>query len=367
MLAELAVVVVILAMVIFVYLKGTLIKSFGILISALVASTVAMSFFETLAKLVIGYGFGGEWAPGAIFLLLFVLVFAILNAIGDQFTPADLYFGDFPDRAARALVGAFAGFVVAGVILLTAAMMPIGTKWPYERFNAEGGSVRPTDPDKSLLLNADGFVAGFTSWVSQGSMAGKKSMALFHPDFVNEIHLNRIGKDKNNLSIAGSDAISVKAAWDANSELISETNKQSLSAASGTRQVIVRAAIDGRLVKDGGALSEDGIVTFTLAQFRLMCKDKDSAGDLKGSGEIIYPVGILKKNNIVEEKKNVEDIIVGRSSFDGGAKTLDLVFNVPIDKTPTLLEFKQNAVAQITRLVSGENIPAPLPETKIEK
>ncbi|MFA6186750.1 MAG: hypothetical protein WC770_06005 [Phycisphaerae bacterium] len=360
MLAELAVVVVVLVMVIFVYLKGTLIKSVGILISVLAASIVTMSFFETLAKLVIGYGFGGEWMPGTIFLLLFVLVFVILNTICDHFTPVDLYFGDFPDRAARALVGAFAGFVVAGIILLTAAMLPIGTKWPYERFNAESGSVRPTSPDKSLLLNADGFVAGLTSWVSQGSMAGKKSFALFHPDFVSEIHLNRIGKDDNNLSIAGSDAISVKAAWDANSELISETDKKTLSAASGTRLVIVRAALDGRVVKEGGALSDNGSVVFTLTQFRLMCKNKDSAGDLKGSGEIIYPIGIIKKANIVEEKKNAEDIVVERSSFDSGTKMLDLVFNVPAAKTPVLLEFKQNAVAQITRLVSGENIPAPL-------
>lgn len=360
MLAELAVIVVILATVIFVYLKSTLIKSFVILISALVASTVAMSFFETLAKLVIGYGYGGEWVPGAIFLIVFALVFAILNAIGDQFAPADLYFGDFPDRAARSLVGAFAGFVIAGVILIAAAMMPIGTKWPYERFNAEGGSVRPTEPDKSLILNADGFVAGFASWVSQGSMAGKKSLALFHPDFVSEIHLNRIGKDDNNLSMAGADAISIKAAWDANSELISETDKQPLSAAVGTRRVIVRAAIDGRVIQEGGALSDTGILAFTLAQFRLICKDKDSAGDLKGSGEIIYPVGIIKKANIVEEKKYAEDIIVERSGFDGGEKMLDLVFNVPVDKTPVILEFKQNAAAQITRLARGENIPAPL-------
>ncbi|MFA6176011.1 MAG: CvpA family protein [Phycisphaerae bacterium] len=366
MLAELAVIVVVLAMVIFVYLKSTLIKSFGILISVLVASVVAMSFFETLAKLVIGYGFGGEWATGAIFLLLFALSFAILNAICEQLAPVDLYFGDFPDRAARALVGVFAGFVVAGVILLTAAMLPIGTKWPYERFNAEGGSVRPAEPDKSLILNADGFVAGFSSWVSQGSMAGKKSLALFHPDFVNEIHLNRIGKDENNLSIAGADAISVKAAWDANSELISEKDKQPVSAASGTRLVIVRAAIDARIVKEGGALSEEGGCAFTLAQFRLMCKDKVSAADLKGSGEIIYPVGIIKTANIVEEKKIAEEIVVERSAFDGGAKTLDLVFNVPKDKMPVILEFKQNAVDQITRLVSGENIPAPLSAAKPE-
>ena len=67
MLAELAVIVVILATVIFVYLKSTLIKSFVILINIFIASTVAMAFFETLARLVIGYGFGGDRADAQPF------------------------------------------------------------------------------------------------------------------------------------------------------------------------------------------------------------------------------------------------------------------------------------------------------------
>ena len=198
MLAEFAVIVVILATVSCVYLKSTLIKSFVILINAFISSTIAMAFFETLSGLVAGYG--GEWTQGAVFLFIFVIVLAILNAAGDRFAPANIHFGDFPDRAARSLVGAFAGFVIAGVILLAAAMLPIGTKWPYERFNSESISISQDKPKPNkLFLNADGFVAGFTSRVSRGSMAGKKSFALVHPDFVNEIHLNRIGKDKNNL------------------------------------------------------------------------------------------------------------------------------------------------------------------------
>lgn len=191
MLAELAVILVILATVAFVYLKGTLIKSFVILINAFIASTVAVAFFETLAQFVISYG--GEWTSGGVFLLVFALVFGILNVIGGKLVPSDLYFGDFVDRAVRTLIGGFAGFVIAGVILIAVAMMPLG-RWPYERFNLQRDVNRPSSPDKTLILNADGFVVNFASWLSKGSMSGEKSLAASHPDFLNEIYLNRIGK-----------------------------------------------------------------------------------------------------------------------------------------------------------------------------
>jgi hypothetical protein len=354
MLAELAVILIILATVIFVYLKGTLVKSFVILINAVIGLTVAMAFFETLARFVIGYGYGGEWALGGVFLLVFALVFAILNVIGNQLVPADIYFGDFVDRAARALVGGCAGFIVAGIILMAAAMMPLG-KWPYERFGLENEVKRPSHPNKTLVLNADGFVANFASWVSKGSMSGEKSLAVFHPDFLNEIYLNRIRKndDDNNLSMAGANAIQVKGAWLAKSQLISALDNQPINTAANTNQYIIRAGIEGRKIKDGGALSENGRVTFTLAQVRLVCKDKDSADNLKGSGQTIYPAGFIKSANIVEQKGLTEEIF-------SSAKLYDFVFNVPADTRPVILEFKQNVAVSVGRILSTENIPQPL-------
>lgn len=353
MLAELAVILIILATVIFIYLKGTLVKSFVILINAVIGLTVAMTFFETLARFVIGYGFGGEWVLGGVFLLAFIFAFGILNVIGKQLVPADIYFGDFVDRAARALIGGCAGFVIAGVILTAAAMMPLGG-WPYERFGLENEVKRPSHPDKMLILNADGFVVNFASWLSKGSMSGEKSLAVFHPDFLNEIYLNRIRKDyDNNLSMAGANAIQVKGAWLAESELVSALDNQPINTAANTNQYIIRAGIEGRKIKDGGALTENGRLTFTLAQVRLVCKDKDSADNLKGSGQTIYPAGFIKSANIVEQKGLTEEIF-------SSAKLYDFVFNVPADTTPVILEFKQNVAVSVSRILSGENIPQPL-------
>jgi hypothetical protein len=353
MLAELAVILIILATVIFVYLKSTLLKSFVMLINALVALTVALAFFETLARFVIGYGFGGEWALGGVFLLAFIFTFGILNVIGEQLIPADIYFGDFVDRAARTLIGVCAGFVIAGIVLTAAAMMPLG-RWPYERFNTEKEIKRPSRPDKTLTLNADGFVANFASWLSKGSMSGEKSLAVFHPDFLNEIYLNRIRKDyENNLSMAGANAIKVKEAWLAESELVSASDNLPINTTANTKEVIIRAEIENRNIKDGGALTENGKVTFTLAQVRLVCKAKDSADNLKGSGQTIYPAGFIKSANIVEQKGLTEEIA-------GRAKVYDFVFNVPADAAPVILEFKQNVADSVGKLLSGENIPQPL-------
>ncbi|MDD5134206.1 MAG: CvpA family protein [Phycisphaerae bacterium] len=353
MLAELAVILIMLVTVIVVYLKSTLIKSFVILISAVVGLMVAMAFFETLAGFVLGYGFGGEWVLGGVFLLVFAVTFCIFNIAGEQLAPADIYFGDFIDRAARAMVAACAGFIIAGVVLTAAAMMPLGG-WPYERFALKKEIKNPSKPDKTLILNADGFVTNFASWLSKGSMSGEKSMAVFHPDFLNEIYLNCIRKDStNNVLMAGVNAIKVKGAWLIESELISASDNQPIEMPANAKQLIVRAEINGRKIKDGGALPESGKITFTLAQVGLVCKDKDSAGDLKGSSQVIYPLGFIKNANIVEQKGLTEEIAEK-------ARLYDFVFNMPANTAPVMLKFKLNTVDSVGRILSGENIPSPL-------
>ncbi len=60
------------------------------------------------------------------------------------------------------------------------------------------------------------------------------------------------------------------------------------------------------------------------------------------------------------KKALAEEISLARSDFSGGAKWFDFVFNVPASTVPVLLEFKQNAVAKVPPLVSGDKIPAQL-------
>jgi hypothetical protein len=360
MLGELVVILIILITVAFIYLKGTVIKAFLLLINALVASTIAFAYFETLGKLIIGRNIIVQWALPAALLLIFALALAILHGIGDKLTAVDISFlGNLADRLVRCLMAAFAGFVIAGVVLTVIAMAPIGTKLPYERFQAESKITGP-EPDKKLILSADSFVTNFASWLSRGSMSCKKSLATFHPKLINEIYLNRIACDKDNLPVTGAQGISVKAAWNSETELLSALDKQPISATSGKKAVIVRAGINGKYIGEGGVFGESSLAAFTMSQFRLVCKNSDSADNLGGGGQVLYPAGVIRGTNIIDLKNLSDKITIPAADFSSGIKWLDLVFYVPTDTVPVMLQFKQNAVASVEKLVSGENIPPPL-------
>lgn len=360
MLAELIVIAVILATIGFAYLKGSTIKLFLLLVNGFISSTIALAFFETAGRMILGYGYGGQWVFGGSFILIFIVVFLLLNILTNELAPENVYFGDFPDRAIRSFIAIFAGLVIAGVILIAAALMPIETKWPYERFNPQNKNLRPADPDKGLILNADGFTAGLVSWFSRGSMSGKNSLAVFHPDFLNEIHLNRIGNSETNLIMAGNRAIEVKAAWIAPAELLSASDNQLLSPDTGKKIAIVRAGISSGTIKDGGAVPESGTMSFTMAQVRLICKSSDSANNLTGGGELVYPVGFIKSGNIAEHKNITDEIELTGKDFSGGSKWYDFIFYVPDDTVPVMLQFKLNAAAHVGKMVSGDKIPASL-------
>ncbi|PKL50887.1 MAG: hypothetical protein CVV39_00795 [Planctomycetes bacterium HGW-Planctomycetes-1] len=360
MLAELIVIVVILATVGFIYVKGSTIKSFTLLMNALIGSTAALSFFETAGRLILGYGYGGEWVFGGTFIVIFVLVFLLLNVLAEKLAPENVHFGDFPDIAVRSFISIFTGLVIAGAVLIAAALMPIGTKLPYGRFNPQNKNLRPTQPDKGLILNADGFTASLASWFSRGSISGKKSLAVFHPDFINEIHLNRIGINKNNTIITGNQAVEVKAAWLAPAELVSASDNQPLSPPSGKKIVIVRTGISNRNIKDGGAMPESGTMSFTTSQIRLSCKANESANDLTGSAELAFPIGFIRKGNVVEIQNLTNEINLTSKDFSGGKKWYDFVFYISADSVPVMIQFKLNSAAQIGKLVSGDKIPVSL-------
>ncbi|MFA5293654.1 MAG: CvpA family protein [Phycisphaerae bacterium] len=359
MIAELAVIVVILITVGFIYLKGTILKSFLLFINTIVASSVAFAFFETAGRLIAGYGYGGEWIFGGSFLIIFIVISVLLNTLTDKLMLADLYIGDLQDKAIRSVIAVFSGLAIAGVILTAAAMMPIGTKWPYERFAADNKNINPTEPEKTLILNADGFITGFSSWLSRGSMGGKKSLATFHPELLNELYLNRIRQEAGNSIIAGSEAVTVKSARLAPAGLISASDNQPLSPKSGTTAVIVQAGIDSRTIKEGGAFTEDNKGAFTLAQVRLLCKTADSADNLDGSSTVVWPVGFIRRDNIVDRKNLNDEIKLNLAEFSGGTKWFDFVFYIPADSVPVMLQFKLNAVAPVVKLLREEKENTP--------
>jgi hypothetical protein len=127
---------------------------------------------------------------------------------------------------------------------------------------------------------------------------------------------------------------------------------------SGTKTVIVRTGLKSGFLKDGGSLTEDNKLTFTLAQIRLLCKADRST--LTGSSKVTYPVGFIRSENIVDCKSLIEEIKLTNADFSGGVKLFDFVFQIPTETVPVLLEFKLNAAAEVGKLVSGNKIPPPL-------
>jgi hypothetical protein len=332
MLAELAVILIILVTASFSYFKGNVIKAFLLLINALIAATIAFAYFETLARIIIGYEYFVQWATALSLVLIFAVVLTILNAISDKLIPADIYFGDSADKIIRSLISVFAGLSIAGIILTATAETPIGTQWPYERFSPS--IARFTVPDKQLILDADGFITTAASWFSRGSMSGQKSFAVFHPDFVDEIYLNRIGTDRSNPLAATESSVSVESATAVQTELVSASDNQPISEGSGrTKAVIVKTTSGG---------------VFTLSQVRLVCKNSDSADNLTGSAEVVWPIGYITRDNIVNRLDISQKLT---------PKQFDFVFYIPADTVPIMLQYKQNVVVPIGRLIIPDFSP----------
>ena len=351
--ANLFVVLVILGCAAYQYLKGTLVKSFAMVITTICASVVAFGYFEPLANVLVGRNILVPWAQPLSFVLLFVLAFAILQTIAGQLTRQPVDLGLLPERIGRVVCGIFLGLIISGLLLTALAMAPLPTKYPYQRFN----KTRPdAEKPKRALFNADGLATGWFNIVSSGSFSGKRSFATLHPAFLDQVFLNR-HKIKDEISIiTSSDAIEIpkkKAAWPA-PEGLRDSNGKPLSLKSGHNLTIVRVGINKKAIKDAGR--------FTLSQLRLVCKEKSRAKNpLAGKGRSIYPVGYLKTADQLQIKQLNDEITLDRDDFGKAVRWIDFAFYVPNGFTPVLVEFKQNNIAEVPPPVSYEQAPPAVP------
>jgi len=347
--AGLIVVLIILACVAYQYLKATLVKSFAMVITTICASVVAFGYFELLANILIGRGTLVLWAQPLSFILLFVLTFAILQAIAAQLTRQPVDLGLLGERIGRIVCGIFLGLIISGLVLTAGAMAPLSNKLPYQRFDP--GRPDAEKPNKALF-NADGFATGWFSIISSGSFSGKRSFATLHPNFLDQLFLNR-HKIADGISlITSSEAIKVpqkKAVWPA-PEALKDSSGRAVSPKSGHTLTIVRVGINRRAIKDGG--------TFTFSQLRVICKQKEAdKNPLAGKGKNIYPIGYLKTKDQLQIKQLSDRIKLEAADFDGAVRWIDFAFYVPNGFIPVLVEFKQNNIAPVPPPVSYEQAP----------
>ncbi|MDD5063343.1 MAG: CvpA family protein [Phycisphaerae bacterium] len=353
---SLLVLLIILGCVVYLYLKGTLVKSFAMVIVSICASIVAFGYFELSGNFLIGRKILVSWAYPLSFILLFVLVFAILQTIASQLTLKPVDLGFLPERIGRVICGILLGLMVSGVLLATVAMAPLSPKYPYQRFDV-------TNPDaetpKKVLPNADGFATGWFNIISSGSFSGKRSFATMHPAFIDQLFLNRLEINNRVPVIAVPDAIEIPkiAVWPAPEDL-KDSEGNPIQPKSGHTLTIIRVGMVAY-----------AIIPFTPSQLRVICKEKEASDDkdqLAGKGENIYPVGYMKTVDELRIRKLVDHIDIKKADISGRMKEIDFVFYVPDGFKPVLVEYKQNCVRQIPQsaVVSAEQAPSIVPFEK---
>jgi len=365
--ASLVVVLIILACATYQYLKGTLAKAFAMIIITICASVAAFAYFELLANAFISRSGSSRflslvpWAQSLSFVLLFVLVFAILQTITAYLTRQSADFGLWPERVGRVVCGAFLGLILSGLLLTALAMAPLSNNWPYQRFDQRNPNVE--NPSK-VFPNADGFATGWFSIISSGSFSGKKSFATIHPNFIDQLFLNRHNVADDVSIVTSSQAIEVPrkrempACWLA-PEDIKDSDGSPLQK-SRHNLTIVRVGIKR------SALKRDAIVngaTFTLSQLRLVCKQQsDAKNPLAGKGKNVFPIGYLTTGGKIEKKQLNDRIKLKRDDFsDDRVKWIDFAFYVPDNFLPVLVEFKQNSISKLPPPVGAEQAPPPAP------
>lgn len=340
------------------YVKGTLVRALASVIVAIFALIVAFGFFEFLAGFIIGYAEKGitasivNFAQPICFALLFVIVFAALQSLSIYLTRDEVDMGEWAEKIGRPVCGVVLGFIVSGALVTVLAMSPLPSKYPYERF--EESNLKLSSPNK-LLLSPDGFVTGLFNTISGGSLSGKRGFAVLHPNFLDQVFLNRINKNVSILT-STAPAISIpveKAVWQAPEAIKSQiedlNSKGELSTTPGKPSgaytpMVVRVGIKRSALKNEEKISAG---KFTASQLRLICKPStELQNPLRGKAINVYPAGYLTAQ---DQMQAFSEIQLDNDSFgEGSSKEIDFVFCLPTGYTPVLVEFKINSVAQIS-------------------
>lgn len=340
----------------YLFLKGTLAQGITMIFNALIAGFIALGFYEMLAGQLIKYSPGiAVWAPLICYLLLFVLGFALLQAVAMQISKEKVDFGTLAEQIGRPVAGVVLGYIITGQLLVAAAMPPIPSSYPYARFDERNPNpARASKP----LLSSDGFVTGLFGMISRGSfspLGAPKSFAVLHADFLDELYLNRSKVTAGVPIMTGTVALDVPrkdGVWYAPDNLRDSEGKP-VPAQAGETLMLVRVGIRKSALRDAGK--------FTFSQVRLICGPRNASQNaLAGWGTAVYPMGYIGPGNRLQRKSLSEVITIQSSDVPGDLLTMDLVFSVPTNLAPALVGFKRNNLAQVSAVAAPEDAPQPI-------
>jgi hypothetical protein len=149
-------------------------------------------------------------------------------------------------------------------------------------------------------------------------------------------------------------SVSTKASvWEAPTEL-RDTEGQAVPARGGENLMLVRVGIKKSALSDAG--------NFTLSQLRLVCVPKGNSGNpLSGQGQAVFPIGYIGAGGRLERKSLDTVISIKSSDVPEKTKEIDFAFHVPNQLVPALIGFKKNNLEKVSKVVSREDVPQPVP------
>jgi hypothetical protein len=246
-------------------------------------------------------------------------------------------------KIATALIcGAITGLIVSGCLLVALGSCGASSKLSYKRFDGTITANAISNPKKSLL-GTDDMVANLFGWISNGSMSGKKSFKTYHADFVSQIHLNKHLAADGVISASGPDAVSIPK----QGVREKETN-------DGEKYTLIRMEIKATKLDKGGATDKEGKLAFGMFQVRLVCTSSRS-DEIK----ILYPKSVMVLAADKSKRKMVkefgETISIERDQLTPGKLgVVDLIFDIPSNLKPQLLEFKNTAVTLVPAVTKDD-------------
>jgi hypothetical protein len=316
---------------------------------ATIAAVVAVSYHENLADFAFKNHLTDEGNSFAL-VILFAITFAVLRITLDNTIPGNIRLPVLMDRIGAGVFGFIAAIFATGVFAIAAQALPFGPSiMGLSRFKiaASRGVEVPNggyqskdsqvidqmssdtfqDSDRqSLMLPVDEWVLGFVSYLSDGgSLAGDRTFASVHPNYLDELFGQRIGiqagAEHIALNMPGRQEVSVPLAYvppelaEADAEIpqlrdgVLKTLKPKLTPEGGNVILVIR-------VMFGAAGSdEDRYVRFSTGSIRLVANGAD-----------YYPLGTLDQSGVLRMNKPDDPLFVGVSDADHAA---DLVFYVP--------------------------------------
>jgi len=308
---------------------------------SVVSLAVAFNFYEPLAGLIQKYQPLAICAEPTALVALFVASLTVLRVLSDRYLGRNVVVGMWTNRIGGGILGVIVGMVLVGVLTVAIQMLPYGpsvlTYKPYDDDLKGGQTLAPFYPDD--------FALGLARVLSRGSLriSPPNLFEKAHDDLKLELFCARNDAGKGGRTDAPANSVTILGAYAPEVYTGSWTETVPNNPALGevvTKVVVIRAAVDQ------SARDSDGWWRLPATQFRLETAE----------GHSYYPVGYLVKLGAgglkcegpakEDDRAKLTGLTVERDSKDAKL-SMDWVYRLPENETPTDLVFRRSAQALI--------------------